>query len=147
MNPSASLTAAQAIKRECRWCSGVTPEKCWTTVCKLSPNVYKCRSSVKRIKAHCQDCGARDIGETPYKAVATCNGHLLRENGNTVRWTDSDGKERGVCFLHPYRFGKNPGRTKYPSPPRRKQAATPARGPKSAPESTIASGSAPEGVR
>jgi hypothetical protein len=96
------LTASQAIRRECRRCGGVTPEQCWTRICKLSPNVYECRSKVKRIRAHCLDCAALDIGETPFQAVKSCNGLLLRGNpgGN-------------VCFLHPYRFGKNPNRPKY----------------------------------
>ena len=133
------MTPAQAIRRECRFCINAAQSNCTTTVCKLHPSVFKCRSSVKRIRTQCLECAARDIGETPHKAVASCNGRLLRENGNEVRWTDSDGKERGVCFLHPYRLGKNPSRTRYPSPPTRKPSAAPARASFTAPESTIAS--------
>jgi hypothetical protein len=137
MNPSGVLTAAQVIRKECRFCIGAAQTNCTTTVCNLHPAVFKCRSSVKRIRGHCLYCVAQDIDETAYKAVATCDGHLLRENGNTARWTDANGLERGVCFLHPYRFGKNPTRTKYPSPPKREPSATPARGRNTAQESTI----------
>lgn len=91
------------------------------------------------------ECAARDIGETPHKAVATCDGRLLRENGNEVRWIDSDGKERGVCYLHPYRFGKNPARTMYPSPPVRESSATPTSASFSPPGSTITLSGIPGG--
>jgi hypothetical protein len=137
MNPSGMLTAAQAIRKECRFCVGAAQSHCTTTVCKLHPAVFKCRSSVKRIRAHCLECAAQDIGETRFEAIATCTGHLLRENGNTARWIAADGVERGICFLHPYRFGRNPTRTKYPSPPKRKPSATPARGRNTAQGSTI----------
>jgi hypothetical protein len=112
-----AMTAAQAIRRECKWCSAVTPEKCDAKMCKLSPKVFECRSSVKRIRVHCLQCAAQDIGETAHEAVKTCEGRLLRENGNAVRWADSEGTERGVCFLHPYRLGKNPYRPKRKAPP------------------------------
>ena len=59
---------------------------------------------------HCLDCAALDHGETPEYAVETCKGDLLRENGNTSRWTDDKGVDRGICWLHPYRGGKNPWR-------------------------------------
>ena len=141
------MTPAEAIKRECRWCIGAVQANCTTVVCKLHPAVFKCRSSVKRIRAHCLDCAAQDINETKYEAVATCNGRLLRENGNTVRWTDPDGVERGVCFLHAYRFGKNPSRRKMSPETRAKQSEVLAkhrprpwkRGPFSPPGSTIGS--------
>ena len=107
---SEATTAAQAITRECWWCSGVSPKKCWTIACKLSPVAFQCRSSVKRIKLHCLECAARDIKESERHAVQTCTGHVIRENGNPVRWNEKDGAEHGVCWLHPYRFGKNPAR-------------------------------------
>jgi len=100
------LTAAQAILKECWSCIGNSRSKCASRVCKLRPENFKCRSSVKRIRAHCLDCAALDIGETPAHAVKTCIGKLLRENGN--------GK---MCWLHPFRFGKNPNRPKRTSPP------------------------------
>jgi hypothetical protein len=77
----------------------MTPSKCPTKVCKLSPEVFRCRSSVKRIKAHCLDCTVREIDGTALKAVRACTGRLLRENGNG-----------GMCWLHPFRLGKNPDR-------------------------------------
>lgn len=137
MTSSGAMTAAQAIRLECRFCTGAAQANCTTAVCRLHPAVFKCRSSVKRIRAHCLDCVAQDIGETKFEAVATCTGRLLRENGNAARWINYDGEERGVCFLHPYRLGKNPTRTKYPSPPKRKPSATPARDRNTAQGSTI----------
>lgn len=116
------LSAAQAIRREYRWCIGSSQASCITKVCKLHPDVFECRSSVKRIKAHCLDCAAQDVGESPKAAVSSCNGRLLRENGSAVRWVDPAGVERGVCFLHPYRFGKNPRRAGM-SPERRKKVS------------------------
>ena len=139
--------AAQAIRLECRFCTGAAQEKCTTQVCNLHPGVSELRSSVKKIKAHCLECAAQNIGETRFEAVATCNGQLLRENGNEIRWIDKGGLERGVCFLHPYRFGKNPLRTKYPSPPKREPSATPARDRNTARESTITLPVIPEGNR
>ena len=137
MKSSGALTAAKVIRKECRFCIGAAQANCTTTVCKLHPNVFKCRSSVKRIKTHCQDCAVRDLSGSVHQAVRDCTGRILRENGNPVRWTDKDGQERGVCFLHPYRFGKNPTRAKYPSPPQRKRSATPARDRNTAQGSTI----------
>ena len=122
MNPSGALTAAQAIRKECRFCIGAAQANCTTAVCKLHPDVFKCRSSVKRIRAHCLECAAQDIHETKFEAVATCNGHLLRENENEIRWTDADGVERGACFLHLYRVGKNPDRRKMSSEARAKRS-------------------------
>lgn len=104
------LTPRKAIRMECRWCSAVTPEKCLTRVCNLSLNVFKCRSSVRRIRAHCLDCASLDLGETPAHAVLTCNGRLMRKNGNRMEGTWS------ICWLHPYRLGKNPDRPKRRTP-------------------------------
>src|SRR4030067_2932956 len=95
-----SLTPRKAIRMECRWCSGVTPEKCLTRVCNLSPNVFKCRSSVRRIRAYCLDCASLNLGETPAPAVLTCNGRLMRKNGNRMEGTWS------ICWIHTYRTGK-----------------------------------------
>jgi hypothetical protein len=139
------LTPAQAIKRECRFCIGAAHANCTTTVCRLHPSMFKCRSSVKRIRAYCLDCAAQDTHETKHEAVATCNGRLLRENGNTARLTDVDGVERGVCFLHSYRLGKNPDRRKMSPETRAKRSELLAkhrprpckRGPFSSPGSTI----------
>jgi hypothetical protein len=141
------MTAAEAIRNECRACQPeqrMTPEKCETTMCKLSPNAFECRSSVKRIRTHCLDCAALDflpgtnVLESPQSAVKKCEGRLLRENGNAVRWTDADGVERGVCFLNPYRFGKNPHRPKKRSHPGDfKPSKTRARGQNPTLESTI----------
>jgi transcriptional regulator with XRE-family HTH domain len=145
MRGGGTMTPAQAIRAECRWCIGAAQSNCTTTVCKLHPAAFKCRSSVKRVRAHCLDCAAQDLHETRHEAVATCDGHLLRENGNEIRWTDSEGVERGVCFLLPYRFGKNPSRRKMSPEARAKQAEALAkhrprpckRGPFSPPGSTI----------
>ena len=87
------MTAAEAIKATCRSCQPgqrMTPEKCATTTCKLSPNVVKVRSSVKRIAAHCRECNG---GDHP----RVCEGRLL---------------DRGTCLLHPFRLGKNPHKPK-----------------------------------
>lgn len=115
MSKDKHMSAREAIAEECRTCQPgirMSPAKCKSTVCKLNIGVNKCRSSVKRVKAHCLDCAAQDTGETRHEAVRSCTGRLLRENGNSIRWIDSDGRERGVCFLHPYRLGKNPYRPK-----------------------------------
>ena len=96
-----NILPAQAIKRECRFCIGAAQANCTTTICKLHPDVFKCRSSVKRIKAHCQNCVVRDLSGSVHQAVRDCTGELLRNNGN--------GK---ICWLHPYRFGRNPSRPK-----------------------------------
>lgn len=101
---TSKMTAAQAIGWECNSCcpgQRMTPSRCPTTVCKLSPDVFRCRSSVKRIKAHCLDCAARDLEGTAHEAVRQCTGQLLQENGNG-----------GMCWLHPFRLGKNPDRPK-----------------------------------
>ena len=89
MNPSGAMTAAQAIRRECRFCIGAAQANCTTAVCKLHPDVFKFRSSVKRIRAHCLDCAAQDIHETKHEAVATCDGHLPAKTG-----TPSGGQTR-----------------------------------------------------
>lgn len=88
-------------------------------------------SSVKFIREVCLECAARDIGETEAQAVRSCTGHLLRENHNPSRWTSGTGEyfpagdTRGVCWLHPYRFGKNPDRVKREwSPEQRAAQAT-----------------------
>lgn|GEM_PF-1490748 len=155
MNSSGASTAAQAIRKECRFCIGAAQANCTTAVCKLHPDVFKCRSSVKRIRAHCLECAAQDIHETKFEAVATCNGHLLRENENAVRWIDDEERERGVCFLHLYRVGKNPDRRKMSSETRAKRSEILAkhrprpckRGKFSPAGSTIYSPSIPEGER
>jgi hypothetical protein len=48
------------------------------------------RSSVKRIRAHCLACAARDLTGSVHQVVRDCNGRLFRENGN--------GK---ICFFPP----------------------------------------------
>ena len=110
------VTAAQAIGRECKSCcpgQRMTPSKCPTKVCKLSPEAFQCRSSVRRIKAHCLDCAVREIDGTALKAVRACTGRLLRENGNG-----------GTCWLHPFRLGKNPDRPRHtPAPDLGKKGA------------------------
>lgn len=118
------LTPKQAWIKECRWCSNCPPGRCLTTVCKLSP-VFIFPSTLQRIKAHCLNCAAQDTHETKPQAVKTCNGHLLRENNNTDRWMSDEG-ERGICFLHPFRFGKNPTYKKRPlTPEERERRAAP----------------------
>ena len=113
------LTAAQAIRRECKSCSGTTPKNCPTELCKLSPDVFPCRSSVKRIAAHCKDCS----GENP---PITCKGLLLRPNGN-VRI-----EEYSLCWLHPFRLGRNPYKPKREPTPHQKAFGQRARGQKPA---------------
>ena len=61
-----------------------------------------------------------DTGERPHEAVRDCKGDILLENGNPSKWTDEAGVERGMCWLHPYRFGKNPYRPKRPATPAQK---------------------------
>jgi hypothetical protein len=88
------ISAAQAITRECRFCTNKAQSECITKRCNLHPGVWSGkRSKVRQIRAHCLECAG-----TP-QAVAGCSGNLLRDNGNG-----------GKCWLHPYRFGKNPAR-------------------------------------
>ena len=112
-------TAAQAIRRVCRGCypprDGTT---CGTKVCKLSPEVFKCGSSVMRIRQHCLDCAAHDTGaERSPATVTACDGVVHRDNGND-----------GRCWLHPYRLGRNPDRPKRVATPAQKDRAAYARG-------------------
>ncbi len=80
------MTPAKAIKLECKWCGGsVRSFKCDSDICKLND---KSLTPLKRIKAHCLDCV-----ETRQE-VKVCSGKLLFENR--------------LCYLHSYRFGKNP---------------------------------------
>ena len=85
------MTPARAIKLECKWCSGYEGIRkavtCDSDICKLN---NKSLSPLKRIKAHCLDCV-----ETRQE-VKNCIGKLLSEDR--------------LCYLHPYRFGKNPKR-------------------------------------
>lgn len=97
------MTAAQAISRECRWCNTLSQSACVTGVCKLHPGVWQGkRSKVRQIKAHCLECAGT------MEQVKSCNGRVLRENGNG---------NGNICWLHPYRTGKNPGRVKSGSRP------------------------------
>ncbi len=127
------MTAAQAIKRECRDCIGTVQANCASATCKLHPSAYRCRSSVKRIKAHCLECAAKDAGSV-HQAVRDCTGHLLRGNGN--------GK---MCFLHPYREGHNPDRPKRTSIPPQFSGRTPCQSVFRAVGSTIPAQVIPEG--
>lgn len=83
------MTPAKAIGLECKWCSGIEGKrliaKCNSEICKLN---NKSLSPLKRIKAHCLDCV-----ETRQE-VKNCTGKLLFEDR--------------LCYLHPYRLGKNP---------------------------------------
>ena len=82
------MTPAKAIKLECKWCMGSMKSfKCDSQICKLNNRTL---SHLKRIKAHCLDCV-----ETRQE-VKDCTGKLLSENR--------------LCYLHPYRLGKNPKR-------------------------------------
>ncbi len=90
------ITAAQAIRKECRFCNTLAQTECVTKICNLHPEVWTGKKSkVRQIKAHCLEC-AGTIAE-----VKECNGKLLRKNDNG-----------NICYLHPYRMGKNPRRTK-----------------------------------
>ena len=80
------MTPAKTIKLECRWCMGGTRGmNCYSEVCKLND---KSLTPLKRIKFHCLDC-VESKGE-----VKNCSGKLLFEDR--------------LCYLHPYRLGKNP---------------------------------------
>jgi hypothetical protein len=116
------VTAAQAIKRECRFCINASQEKCMTKICALHPGVSELRSSVKKIKTHCMECAIRDLSGSVHQAVLDCGGQILRENGNTALWIDQDGRERGVCWLHPFRLGRNPDRRKMSPETREKRS-------------------------
>jgi hypothetical protein len=91
------ISADKSIRKECKFCQpgkDMTPEKCCSSVCQLNPGVWEGgRSRVKQIRAFCLGCAG-----TP-QAVEECGGRPLRENGNG-----------SVCWLYPYRFGKNPAR-------------------------------------
>ena len=95
------VTAAQAIKRECRDCISKAQTECITKVCQLHPDVWEGkRSKVKQIKAHCLECAGT------VQAVKGCSGKLTPGKGND-----------GACWLHPFRMGKNPHRAKSTSRP------------------------------
>lgn len=81
------LTPAQAIKAECRDCMGGQYITCTSDLCMLggSPMVVRPATPLKRIKAHCQYC-APDM--------------------------DVDECEISDCPLYPYRYGKNPYKSK-----------------------------------
>lgn len=79
------MTPARAIRLECRWCSNCKTIDCISKVCKLKDVSL---SPLKRIRAHCLDCV-----ETRQE-VKECTGKLLFEDR--------------LCYLHLYRFGKNP---------------------------------------
>lgn len=81
------MTPARSIRLECRWCSNCKSVDCISKVCKLKDVSL---SHLKRIRAHCLDCV-----ETRQE-VKECTGKLLYEDR--------------LCYLHPYRFGKNPNR-------------------------------------
>jgi hypothetical protein len=90
------MSAATAIRQECRSCNTLSQNQCVTKVCQLHPNVWTGkRSKVRQIKAHCLDC----VGTI--QQVKDCTGKLLRPNDNG-----------NMCYLHPYRTGKNPARKK-----------------------------------
>ena len=94
------ITAAQAIKRECRSCINAAQSSCITKVCQLHPDVWVGkRSKVRQIKAHCLECAGS------IQQAKDCNGRLLRDNGNGE-----------MCWLHLYRMGKNPKRTNLAAP-------------------------------
>jgi len=136
MTSPETVSAARAIKRECRFCSGGPQSACRTETCKLHPSVFECRSSVKRIKAHCLECAAHGSGETRHEAVRNCSGRLLRENGNG-----------GKCWLHPFRLGKNPNRPKRTPAPSQFPKRTTDQTHFQAPESTISLPGIPEAHR
>lgn len=95
------MTAAQAILKECRTCNGGPQSTCISRICNLHPDVWEGKhSKVRQIRAHCLECA----GSVPQ--VKTCSGKLLfhGDNGN-------------ICYLHPFRFGKNPARPKSASHP------------------------------
>ena len=95
------MTAAQAIKKECRFCNTLPQSACVTRRCNLHPGVWEGkRSKVRQIRAHCLECaGAPD-------QVKSCNGKLGRKNDNG-----------NICYLHPYRMGRNPARAKQTASP------------------------------
>lgn len=80
------MTPAIAIRLECKWCMGsVKSFTCDSEFCKLN---NKSLTPLRRIKAHCLDCV-----ETRQE-VKECTGKLLFEDR--------------LCYLHPYRLGRNP---------------------------------------
>ncbi|NOG40076.1 hypothetical protein [Candidatus Brocadia sinica] len=80
------MTPAIAIKLECRWCMGsVRSFSCDSQICKLNNQSL---TPLRRIKAHCLDCV-----ETKQE-IKKCTGKLLFEDR--------------LCYLHPYRLGRNP---------------------------------------
>jgi len=91
------MTPAHAIKAECRRCNGGSRRKCESKVCALNKPGYK----LLRIKAHCRECNGDDH-------PSECTGRLL--NGE-------------ICFLHPFRLGRNPSSKMRTLTPERKAAA------------------------
>jgi hypothetical protein len=105
------LTAAQAIRKECRFCNTQAQTECVTKVCNLHPEVWTGkRSKVRQIRAHCLECA----GSTDQ--VKSCDGKLLRKNDN-----------ENICYLHPYRAGKNPAKAKRAASPEQIAALSRAR--------------------
>ncbi|MDN3515357.1 MAG: hypothetical protein NG747_13295 [Candidatus Brocadia sp.] len=81
-------TPARAIKQECHWCLGeVRGRVCHSKICKLNDNTLP---NLEKIRLYCLDCV-----ETKQEGK-DCTEKLL--------------SEPSPCYLHPYRFGRNPKR-------------------------------------
>ena len=83
------LTPKQAISAECKFCNNtINFHGCSSELCQLNNMELK---HIKRIKAHCLTC----VPEQNLPGVKDCDGKVTNS-------------EPHICYLHPFRLGKNP---------------------------------------
>lgn len=90
------MTAAQAVKAECRLCCNTKVfHGCASETCELN-NKAAHKGTLRMIKAHCLTC----VPEGSSYAVNNCDGEIYSQ-GSIAK-----------CNLYPFRMGKNPFRAK-----------------------------------
>jgi hypothetical protein len=83
------LSPSRAIKKECQWCLNNRFPDCGSRVCILKNDEL---TPLRKIRKHCLDCAGDSFAE-----VKACDGKVLYPEPHT-------------CYLHEFRFGKNPRR-------------------------------------
>ena len=91
------MTPKRAISITCRVCNGGKP--CHDTKCALNNTAL---SHILRIKAHCQECATDNT-------VSECTGKII---GAQAKMQRELGAESDICPLFPFRYGKNPRRSR-----------------------------------
>lgn len=90
------MTAAQAVRAECRLCNNMTNFcGCASEICALN-NRQGYKSTLRMIKGHCLSC----VPDGSSFAVKDCDGQVFSK-GSIAK-----------CNLHPFRLGKSPFRVK-----------------------------------